>query len=367
MTRKSGIVLIFLLVAALVILLTGCDRSVDTTSSATWTETEEQETALAVEVLEVQTGKLYPRVEASGVISGIREAFVVSETRGVIREVAFEIGDRVEEGSLLLRVDDNIPRLSMEQARQQYETARLDLEAVEAFHAKGNASTAELIRARGAANGALAAYESAVKVFEDTSIRSPLAGAVAWKDPVVAQGNYISQGGRVARVVDMSALNVELSVGERQVGLIDLNAPARIFVSAPCGDLALPGRVTAIAAGSDAATGSFTVLVGAENTCGDSLRSGMSARVVITVEKGEDLTIVPTASLVVREGKEYVFLEREGTAEAVEIEKAGSVGNRTALRSGISAGDRVIVSGISGLRPGMKVQPRLIEKSEDLL
>lgn len=356
----------FLISAAILLLfLTSCGADEDDISAASWAPDPEAEAALAVEVLQVSKGRLYPTVETAGVISGIREAYVVSETLGIIEEVVFEIGDTVEEGDLLLRVSDNIKRLSMEQARQQNETAGLDLQAVETFYSQGNASMAELTRARSAANGARAAYESALKMYEDTSIRAPISGAVAWKEPAAALGNYLTQGMRIARVVDMSSLRIDLSVGERQIGLIQEGADVEIFVSAPCGDMIIPGTVTALAAGSDAATGSFAVIVEAQNTCGDSLRAGMSARVSIETRAGDEVILVPTSSVVVREGSEYVFVHRGGTAEAVKIDKGRQMGNRAEVLSGLSEGDEVVISGLSSLRPGMKIEPRLVGTSGD--
>jgi len=296
------------------VFLSSCGGGNDDVSSASWAPEPEAEKAGAVEVLEISSGRLYPSVEAAGVISGIREAYVVSETRGIIEEVTFEIGDPIAEGDLLLRVDDTIQELSMEQARQQFETARLDLEATEKFYVQGNASAAELTRARSAANGARAAYESALKVYEDTSVRAPISGAVAWKGRTATLGNYLTQGMRIARIVDMSSIRIELSVGERQVGLIDIGAGAEIFVSAPCGNMTIRGEVSAIAAGSDVSTGSFAVIVEAPNTCGDSLRAGMNAQVKTESRTGDKRIIIPAAFIVTREGKEYVFVNKEGTA-----------------------------------------------------
>ena len=353
----STMTLVFLL------LLVSCGGSQDGVSSASWQADPVAEVAVAVEALEVTRGKLYPAVEAAGIISGIREAYVVSETTGIIEDVGFEIGERVNEGDLLLRVDDTIRKLSMEQARQQYETASLDLKAVETFYTQGNSSLAELTRARSAANGAEAAYESALKVYEDTSIRAPISGAVAWKDRSATLGNYLTQGMRIARIVDMSSIRLDLSVGERQIGLLGEGAEAEIFVRAPCGDLSIPGRVTALAAGSDTSTGSFAVIVEAPNTCGDSLKAGMSARVRIETRTGDAVVIVPSSSIVVREGREYVFVHRNGTSDAVEIEKGRTMGNRTEILSGLTEGDELVISGLSSLRPGMKIEVRLTGKS----
>ena len=343
-----------------------CSGKADNVASASWSAEDAGDTILAVEVLEISKGKLYPSVKASALISGIQEAYVISETSGVIEEAKFEIGDKVEKNDLLLRVDDKIAQLSMEQAMQQYETARIDLDSIEAFYSKGNASSAELARARSTANGARAQYETARKVYEDSSLNSPITGAVAWKDPETAMGNYLNRGMRVAKIVDMSSFRIELSLGERQIGLIESGAKADVFIQTVWGDKPIPGRVIAIAAGSDSSTGSFPVIVEAENIVGDALRAGMSSAVLIETRNQSEEIIVPSSSIVVRSGKEYVFLDIDGSAKAVEIEKGKMFGNRTIINSGLSEGDQIIISGLSALRPESKVQSRIIGKTGDL-
>ena len=361
---KYIVIILALLISTISI---SCRGKTDDASSASWSAEDAGETILAVEVLEVTRGKLYPSVKASAVVSGIQEAYVISETSGVIEEVQFQIGDEVQKNDLLLRVDDKIAQLSMEQAKQQYETARIDLESIEAFYTKGNASNAELARARSSANGARALYETAKKVYEDSSLNSPITGAVSWKDPQTAIGSYLNRGQRVAKIVDMSSLRIELSLGERQIGLIESGAKVDIFISSLWGDKPVPGKVAAISAGSDAATGSFPVIVEAKNIIGETLRAGMSSTVIIETSTQDQEIIVPSSSIVVRSGKEYVFLDVDGSAKAVEIDKGKMFGNRTIIKSGLSEGDQIIISGLSAIRPESKVKSRIIGKTGELL
>lgn len=360
-------IIFFITVITITLSLASCKKNSDGVSSASWSAKDAGETVLAVEALEVTKGKLYPAVKAASIVSGIQEADVISETSGVIEEVQFEIGDKVNKNDLLLRVDDTIAQLSMEQAKQQYEIAKIDLDSTEAFYSKGNASNAELARARSSANGARARYETARKVYEDSSLKAPITGAIAWKDPQTAIGNYLNRGMRVAKIVDMSSLKIELSLGERQIGLIESGAKADIFVSSVWGDKPIPGKVVAISAGSDVSTGSFSVIIEAKNIVGETLKAGMSSTVVIETKTQDQEIIVPSSSIVIRSGKEYVFLDIDGSAKAVEINKGEMFGNRTIVKSGLSEGDEIIISGLSAIRPGSKVKSRNIGKTGDQL
>jgi len=129
------------------------------------------------------------------------------------------------------------------------------------------------------------------------------------------------------------------------------------------GEIRIPGKVSAIASGSDLSTGSFSVVITADNDPSYGLLSGMSARVSIEPRASEPAVIIPSSSVVSREGKSYVFIAEKGAAKSVEIESAPGIGNRTVVSSGLSGGEILIVSGLNGMKPGRPVSPVVIGES----
>jgi len=345
-----------------------CSKEVDDLSSATW-DMDKSDTVVAVESLNLTKGVLYPTVTSSGLISGIKEAYIISETRGIIESVDFEIGEEVDTTEVLVNVDNSIAKLSLEQAKEQFENADLDLVSTEKFYKKGSASLSDLTRARSSANGAKVLYETALKTVEDASIKSPIFGAVAWKDSGVTQGNFLNQGQKIAKIVDLSKIRVEVSLGERQIGLIKLNSKASIKLVSIKNSQPLIGNVVAIAAGSDASTGSYKVIVEADNSQKDVIRAGMSCSVTIDTNDTNALYIVPTDSIVVREGKEYIFVDNNGVAEPMEIIKGEVVGSRTSIdpKTQLSENETIIISGLNSIKPGIKVNSTIIGSSGEWL
>jgi membrane fusion protein (multidrug efflux system) len=317
----------------------------------------------AVEALTVSRGTLLRNVEAAGIVSGITEAYVVSETQGIIQTVAFALGDRVAKGQVLVKVEDTIARLNMEQAKQQHETAQLDLAATEKLFEDGSASKAELIRARSAASGAQARYESALKTFRDTSIRAPIAGYVASREAEVAVGNFLSPGTRIARLIDISSLKVEVALGETQIGLIDEGARVTVFIPAACEEKLFEATVAAVAAGSDPATGSFPVVVTWVNTCGDKIKSGMSATVSIETRQEEPVILVPSAALVEQEGGVFAYTAEAGRVAAKRVQVGRRLGNLAEIVEGLSGGEVLVISGLGNLRQGDPVNPTVVGES----
>ena len=318
---------------------------------------------LAVEALTVTRGELVRNIEAAGIVSGINEAYVVSETQGIIQSVSFELGDRVSKGEVLVRVDDTIPRLNMEQAKEQFEIAKLDLEATERLFNDGSASKAELARARSAANGAQALYRSALKTFQDCTIRAPIGGYIAEKESGITLGNYLSPGLRVARLVDISSLKAEVAVGEGQVSLVTKDAPATVLIPAAGDQKLFQATVSAVAAGSDPATGSYPVIVGWKNPVGDTVKSGMSATVTIETKAQEPVVLIPSAAIVEQAGQSYVFTAEANRAAQKPVQVGRWIGNSAEILDGLEEGEALIISGLTVLRRGDPVEPSVIGES----
>jgi membrane fusion protein (multidrug efflux system) len=318
---------------------------------------------LAVEALRVTRGELIRNIETAGIVSGINEAYVVSETQGIIQSVSFELGDRVSEGQVLVKVDDTIPRLNMEQAKEQLEIAKLDLEATEKLFNDGSASKAELARARSAVNGAQALHQSALKTFQDCTIRAPITGYIAGKESGITLGNYLSRSLRVARIVDISSLKAEVAVGEGQISLVAEKAPATVLIPAAGDQKLFEASVSAVAAGSDPATGSYPVIVTWENPAGNAIKSGMSATVTIETQAQEPVVLIPSAAIVEQGGQNYVFTVEANRAAQKPIQVGRRIGNIAEILDGLKEGETLIISGLTALHRGNPVQPSVIGES----
>ncbi len=321
---------------------------------------------LAVEAVEVSRGPFIDPIRTSGTISGTREALVVSETQGIMQSVNFGLGDAVEEGQVLVALDSSIQRLNMEQAAAQVRSAQLELETTQRLYEQGNASEVQLSRAEAAARGAEAAYQQAQKAFDDRSIEAPFPGSIASKGRGIDTGNFLGRGTQVARIIDTSRMEVSVTVGERQVLYLEEGASAQIQV-AGCPDSLYDGVVSAIAAGSDPATGGFSTIVRWTGECGAEVRAGMTAQVRIEPSNVPDALLVPAGAIVSSPEGDFVYRVEQGRARRRAVEVAERLGDRANVTSGLEEGDLVVVSALSRIEDGTPIQVEVNGTTEDLL
>ncbi|HKK48876.1 MAG TPA: efflux RND transporter periplasmic adaptor subunit [Alkalispirochaeta sp.] len=340
------------------VLLAACGGDSDGRSAATgnWAQEEaEAAPALAVEALEVTRGTLLQTVQASGTVRGAREVSVVAEVEGRIQESLIRLGEPVEAGDVLLRVDSTVAELNVAESRGSLESARLDLSATERRFENGSASQAEVTRARSAANGAEARYETALKALEDHTLRAPISGFVAERAQNLSAGNYLNRGTAVTRIVDLQRLEMEVAVGERELQYLQPGLAAEVEIPA-CDTGAAGAEIEAIAAGADPRTGSFAVVVGWNNSC-SQVRSGMNATVRIRPSSDETQLVIPSAAIRSDGSEDYVYVAIDGVVERRVIESGNRLGDRVYVSSGLSQGEIIVISALSSLSDGMEVEP----------
>ena len=225
----------FPLLLILLFILSCKDREADAASSASeWAVADKQ--AVAVETVGVRSEKFYQGIEASGILEGIREADVISETSGIIRDVSFEIGEYVQQGDLLLTVENDLMKSNLEYSRQELKTARLEFEAVEKSYNTGGTSLVAYNQSRSQLEGARFRFEQAEDAYNNTLIKAPFSGYISTRESAIISGSYLSAGVAVTHIVDSSSFQIRLSIGEEAVSQVVPGARASVHMNA------LPGR-----------------------------------------------------------------------------------------------------------------------------
>jgi membrane fusion protein, multidrug efflux system len=349
-------------IASLFIIISCTPGEEDSVTSATYNYEQESEPLTYVDALTASKSILIPEITASGVVRGIHETLVLSETQGAIKKVFFEIGDILDQGAILLQVDDTIPSYNKDQAKLALETAELDLEAAKKFYNSGSTSLIDVKKTENIYNTRKVQYEQAVRRWKDCTVRSPISGVVAEKNASITKGAYLSPGSPIARIVDTSYYTLTISVGERQIGLIKEGQQALVSIPAAVNGN-IKGRVTAVAGGSDQQTGSFSVVISWENNGGVNVKSGMSAYTKINVASDNQKIIIPFFAMLWRDDGAYVYMAVDGKATLTKIIPGSQFGERVEITDGLEEGDLVIITRIQTLVPGTPVSVRTVGKT----
>ncbi|NCB01465.1 MAG: efflux RND transporter periplasmic adaptor subunit [Spirochaetia bacterium] len=367
--KMKKTIAIFVLLALFSLVFVSCfnqqsDEAItdtDQTASSTWNVEDVSGTTDYSEIVSssvlVERKPLRSKLFASGTINGQKEAFIRSNTAGTIESIDFELGQSVEKGAVLVHLNNTIANLNYDQVEKQVENSRKQLEANEKLYERGAISLSQLNVSKSSLSGLEAQLKRAKESLNDVTISSVIKGRVAEKDSSLLIGDSIRVGQIIGKIVDTDTLRLTLSVGQSQVFLIKEGYEAIITIATPQKVYTVDGVVKAISAGSDARTGSWTVLVDFDNPDPSIIPSGVTAEVSIINKDAIKHLIVPNAAMVYRNNKTYVYrVDASSNVKLLEVGIVDTYGDYTAVETSdpdeVLENEKVLVSGLNSVKDG---------------
>ena len=265
---------------------------------------------------EAETQQLELTVEASGTVEAISSIEIKSKASGQILFLGAEIGDYVDEGVVLARIDQRTPTNTLSQANADLEVAKVRLtnaqnqfERSSTLHSEGNISDKSFEDAQEAFSSARAQQvraqvflENARIALDDTSVRSPIAGTVISRPAEVGQvitspTSAVGGGTLLMEMADLNKVRVRALIDEIDIGKISIGQEVTLKVSA-YRDKKFLGVVSKIEPMSkiDQNVTTFPVLIDIENK-DNLLLIGMNTDVEIEILNEEVAIALPAGSL----------------------------------------------------------------------
>ena len=258
------------------------------------------------------------------------------------------------EGALAQRPVDEA-KVAMTQAQIQLDTAQRHLETLDQVSQRESIKSAEA-----QVNAAKARLESTNVQLSYAQIRSPINGVVA--DRAVYAGELATPGMPLVSIVDISQLVARANVPVRDASAVRVGRPARI--AGPEGDI--PGKVSVVSPSVDLNTTTVEVWVQVANA-GEKLKPGGSVRVSIVAETIQNTLVVAATAILNSDegGQKVVVIDKDSIAHERKINLGIRQGARVQIISGVSEGDKVVVSGGLGLEDKAKVSIQEAKEEDD--
>jgi RND family efflux transporter MFP subunit len=336
-------------------------------------------------------------LDATGYVTARRQATVSAKITGKVREVRIEEGQQVKAGDILATLDDSEARVDVQLRRAQLAAARAQLteaeaasanaereyqrqqevaalkltsaSALDAAHTQAEASRARTLSQSSAVRVAQEALQAAQVQLDNTVVRAPFDGVVTVKaaqpgemiSPISAGGGSIRTG--IGTIVDMDSLEIQVDVSESYINRVQPGQKVEAILNA-YPEWRIPASVIAIVPTADRSKATVKVRIAlGEKDARIVPEMGVRVAFLESNDAAEGApaprgALVPSESIRQDDGKDVIFLLRDGRAERRAVSLGGTLGDSRQVQAGVTAGSTVIVDPPAGLKDGDAVTVR---------
>jgi multidrug efflux system membrane fusion protein len=310
---------------------------------------------------------------SNGVVEPLQTVSVEAQVSGILQRVAFSEGQDVHAGDILFQIDARPYVATLNQARGQLardeaqaanakrEAARYDALVQQGYVTRSQ--TDQVAATAASANASVEADRAAVAKAQvdvaNSTIRAPISGRTG--SLLVRQGNVVKASGDPLVVINqIQPILVRFTIPQSQFPDIQkyysANKALAVRVSPSEGSsTSYDGTLSFVDNNVDA--GSGTVLLKAKFINADgTLWPGQFVKVALQLYVDANALTVPSAAVLTSQQGTYVFtVDEKNLAKQTPVEVARTVDSVSVIASGLTDGERVILTGQSRLTSGSKV------------
>jgi membrane fusion protein (multidrug efflux system) len=307
---------------------------------------------IPVRVAEATPRRFETTLESLGTAQANESVTLTASVTAHVAEIAFQDGDQVEAGQVLVRLASAEEFAEQREAQVTLTEQRRELNRIRGLAADGIVPQQQVDQQRSRVEEAEARLAGVEARISDRVIQAPFTGVLGLRR--VSTASLVSPGTPVAELDDISVIKVDFTVSERFLGAIRPGMPieARGVAFA---DRVYAGRVSAVATRLDVATRTITVRAEIDNADRE-LRPGMLLTTRIALDPAERLSI-PEGALVTTADQHFVFVnDGDDKARRQPIRIGRREPGRVEVLEGLSAGERVVTEGVLRVRSGSEVR-----------
>ncbi|MBI4511291.1 MAG: efflux RND transporter periplasmic adaptor subunit [Deltaproteobacteria bacterium] len=321
-----------------------------------------------VETARVEARRVEYTLSAVGSVDAFERLQVTARVAGVVERVHFSEGDSVKAGDLLAEIEPQRFEVAVRQARAALEKSKaaqddaeiglarrvkaiaerpglIPEEELEAFRTKARVSAAEAAQAR-------ASLELAELNLRDARVRVRMEGTLETR--TVQTGQYVQPGTVLATLVRRDPLLLRFKLPESEAAPLVRGMAVRFRVRSE--EKGFSATITHVAQVAEEASRMVAVVAEIDKANREPLRPGAFAEVTIPVGASDGATVIPQLAIRPTEKGFIAYVVEGGVAR----ERVLALGMRTAdgmveVRSGIAAGEHLVIRGAEALSDGARV------------
>lgn len=354
---------IIYLLMIIVLLISACSKKQETKSKST--DVASREFPVLLETAELRNLDEY--ITVTGSLEGKTDVALLSESSGKIVEMYKKLGDWVNKGTAIGRVDNSDYESTFQQAKASlvaaeasFESAELNYTSSESLYKNKQISQSEFSNSKSAYKNAMANYEGAKarveqarKALDNSRFVASVSGQIV--DLPVQVGQTVSPGIKIAGIVDTKNLMIKTGVGETFIRSVKQGASVDIRYQSS--EKEYSGKISGIGLKPLSNTANYPVEISLSPN--SDLLPGMVVEARILSNTYRNVIYTSLNNLIQEYDQYYVFIvDEQSVAQKVPVKIGTKVNESVIILEGIKVGDRIVYEGMENLESGTKVSIR---------
>lgn len=315
-----------------------------------------------VVTFDVTPMRVQDRLNLPALVEAWVELKVSAEVSGKVVSVRLTEGSQVKKGDVIAVIDTRDYENELTSIRSEYELAQKNLARTKNLFEEQLITKAQLDNDAARADNLHASLQNAELRLERCRITAPISGILNHLD--AKEGLHLNIQDPVAVILDISRVKVSAGIPESDVDEVRRLEHFDINISAL--DKTVRGKRYFLSKSPGSFAHLYKLEIAVENPDGEIL-PGMFARVNIVKREVKNGFSVPLYSVISRGGEQFIFIEKDGTAQERMVETGILDGWRVQITKGLAEKEHVIVVGHRSVDEGQRVNVvRAVSDPEEL-
>ncbi|MCY6355131.1 efflux RND transporter periplasmic adaptor subunit [Clostridium sp. ZS2-4] len=240
-------------------------------------------------------------------------------------------------------------KAQLNQAESSYNQAKKSFEQTKA---SSQNSSVGVKQAQAGYSQAQVAYNQAMQALKDLTVTSPISGIVS--SVSIEKGEIASNAQEAVTIVDMDKVYLEVNVTENLVNKLKKDQEVELDIES-IGAEAVKGKIYTISPAADLKNNLYSVKIEIANK-DHKIKPGMFGKVYFKTDFINNVLAVNSETILVEEGKNIVYVVKDGKAQKKEVKIGMDNGKYTEIKSGVQEGEEVIVKGQQYVQNNTKIK-----------
>lgn len=304
---------------------------------------------------EVKQESWQPSLQSVGSLVATNGINVSTEVNGIVSDIVFISGQPVEQGEVLIRLDNSVDQAALEALRAEQKLARIRYNRAKGLFKKRVLSKSDFDEAQASLEAAQARVKQQQAIIKRKEIVAPFSGVAGIR--LVDRGQFIETADAIVSLQALDPIFVDYTLPERYLTRVKPGQVVKLKLDALPGKI-FTGEVSALNPGVD--TGTRTLKVRATLANPDKVvRPGMFAEIETFTGEPEAVLTLPRTAISFNTYGNFVFVINKSdkglSVKRTAVETGESRQGRVVI-TGLALGTQVVRAGLVKLRDGVSVK-----------